>query len=93
MIVYARADWDASSLAMERKAWSDPRVVEAAARFVALRLDLSSAEGDAEAYAQAYDLRAVPTTVLFDPRGKRVASLTGLLDADRLLAALAEAAE
>jgi thiol:disulfide interchange protein DsbD len=93
LLVFARASWSAGSLEMERKAWVDPRVVAAARRFVALRLDLTDAEGDAELHAQRYDLTAVPMTVLFDARGRKVAARAGWIEPAALEADLLEAAQ
>jgi thiol:disulfide interchange protein len=78
---------------MERDVWSDPRVQSAARVFVALRLDLTAAEGDAERYAERYEIKGMPFTVLLDGRGRRVASLFGYQDVDKLVEALLRAAE
>ncbi len=93
LIVWARADWDVTTLEMERKIWSDPRVREAARPFVALRLDLTAAEGDAERYAERYGLVAMPATLLFDARGQRVAALFGSRDTVAIVEALERAGE
>jgi thiol:disulfide interchange protein len=93
MIVWGRADWAAAALEMERKVWTDPEVALAARPFVALRLDLTAAEGDAELYAQHYGIRAMPTTVLVDGSGVRAAVLEGHVDAAKLVAALKKVAE
>lgn len=93
LLVYARAAWSAAALDMERRAWPDPRVLAAARSFVALRLDLTDAEGDAELYAQGYALTAIPTTLVFDAHGHQVAALTGSVDPAALAAALTEASQ
>jgi len=93
LLVWVRAEWAVSALEMERTTWSDPRVLEAARPFVALRLDVTSAEGDAERYAERYQVTGMPTTVLIDARGNRVAGLTGYQDAALLAAALRSASE
>ena len=93
LIVYARAEWSAGSLEMERRAWVDPRVVAAARGFVALRLDLSDAEGDAELYAQRYGLTALPMTLLFDARGRKAAVRAGWVEPAALAADLVEASQ
>jgi thiol:disulfide interchange protein len=93
LLVWIRADWDASGLEMERTTWLDPKVAEAARPFVALRLDVSAAEGDAQRYAERYEVNAVPMLVLFDAHGQRAASLTGYQNADRVVDALRRAAE
>ncbi len=93
LIVWVRADWAVAALEMERTSWADPRVAAAARPFVALRLDVSEAEGDAERYAERYQVTGLPTTVLVDARGVRVAGLVGYQDGERLASALRAAAE
>ena len=93
LVVFARASWSAGSLEMERKAWAEPRVVAAARGFVALWLDLSDGEGDAELYAQRYEISALPMTVLFDARGRKVAARPGWIEPAALEADLIDAAQ
>lgn len=93
LLVYLRADWSAGSLWMERELWSDPRVVAAARAFVALELDVTRAEGDAELVAQRYGANKLPTIALFDREGRSVASLSGEQRPEALLTALSAAAE
>lgn len=92
-LIYVRADWSATALEMERKAWSDPRVTEATRRFVALKLDVSSVEGDAELYAERYGIERIPSTLIVDAGGRTIAVLAGLASADALLATLRGAIE
>lgn len=89
LLVYLRADWSAASLREERDVWTDPRVAAEARRFVALRIDLSSTAGDADGYLSRYGIDVVPTTVVFDGSGRRVAALAGEIDVAPLLAVLA----
>jgi thiol:disulfide interchange protein len=92
MIVWVRAEWAVPVIVMERSAWRDPRVVAAARRFVALRLDVTDAGAEAEAGAKRYDVTLVPMTVLIDAKGRRAATLPGMVDAETLAAALAKVA-
>jgi thiol:disulfide interchange protein len=93
LLVYLRADWATDSLWMEREIWSDPRVVLATMPFVAVVIDVTSAEGDAELYAQRYGVEALPTVVLFDGDGRRVASLSGAQRTEALIEAMRSASE
>jgi thiol:disulfide interchange protein len=93
LIVWVRADWDAATLEMERMVWEDPGVRGAARPFVALRLDVTDAEGDAERYAERYGLVGMPATILFDARGQRVAAFFGFRDAPTIAEALRRASE
>jgi thiol:disulfide interchange protein DsbD len=92
LLVYVRADWAAACLEMERGAWIDPRVVAASRRFVALRLDVSEAEGDAELYAQRYGVNGIPEILVVDPAGRTVARSAGAPAADALVSLLGGAA-
>lgn len=94
LIVWARAEWAAAALQMERTTWTDARVAAAVRAFVALRLDLTDAESaDASITAERYEIVAMPATVIFDTRGQRVSVLHGFADTEALLAALARAVE
>lgn len=93
LLVYLRAGWSVGSLWMEREVWTEPRVVASARGFVALRLDLTSPEGDAELYAQRYGATALPAVVIFDVEGRRAALLLGAQRPEALLSALESAAE
>jgi len=93
LLVWVRAEWAAAALQMERKTWVDPRVARAAAAFVALRLDVTDAEGDAELLAQRYAVDTTPATIVFDAAGRKVAVLRGFTDVEALVAALTHAAE
>ncbi len=92
MIVWVRAEWAVPALAMERGAWRDPRVVAAARAFVALRVDVTEADAEAEAAAKRYGVTTMPMTVLIDAKGRRAVALEGGADAETLAAALAKVA-
>ncbi len=92
LLVYVRADWAAPCLAMERGAWLDPRVAAASRRFVALQLDVSEAEGNAELYAERYGVDRIPEILVVDPAGRTLATTGGLASADELVTFLREAA-
>jgi thiol:disulfide interchange protein len=93
MLVWVRADWDAATLEMERRVWTDAAVIAKVRPFVALRLDLTEAEGNAELYAKQFDVQGLPTTIVMDQSGKRVASILGYRDAATVLEALQAAEE
>ena len=92
LLVWIRAGWETASLEMERRSWTDPAVIQAARPFIALRLDMTETEGDAERYAERYDVKMVPTTILFGLGGRQMQTLTGFQDAAVLAAALRAAA-
>lgn len=89
LLIAFRADWDAVSLAQDRELWTDPRVVAAAKRFVAVRIDVSDVEAlTPQAYAERYDVKVVPTILLLDPEGKPSTRLEGTVDIPDLVQAL-----
>lgn len=88
LIVYLRADWSAGSLWMDREVWSDARVLAEARAFVAVWLDLTSAEGDAELYAQRYAATAIPAVALFDREGRAAGTLLGARGPEAVVPAL-----
>ena len=92
LLVYVRADWAAACLEMERSAWLDPRVGAAARPFVALRLDVTEAEGDAELYAQRYGVSGIPEILVVDPAGRTVARSVGASSSEALVSLLHDAA-
>jgi thiol:disulfide interchange protein len=92
LLVYVRADWAAACLEMEHSAWLDPRVIDAARRFVPLQLDVSAAEGDAELYAQRYGVSSIPEIIVVDPAGRTVARSAGAPAVDTLVTLLRGAA-
>jgi thiol:disulfide interchange protein len=93
MIVYLCADWAVASAQMERQVWSDPRVVREGRRFVALKIDVTTIGQDAELYAERYRVPSIPSAVILDARGERVAVLSGQATAEALLEAMKRASE
>jgi thiol:disulfide interchange protein len=93
MLVYLRADWAVASAQMEREVWTDERVIRASRAFVALKIDLTRAEGDAELYAERYSAPAVPAVLVFDADGRRVGIIAGRTGAGEILEAMERATE
>lgn len=93
MLVYFRADWAVASVQMDREVWTDARVIRASNAFVALKIDVTRAEGDAELYAERYGAPVVPSIVFLDADGRRVGVVSGSTGAGEVLEAMARAAE
>jgi len=72
---------------MERRVWSNPKVMKAMEGAIALMLDVSDPDRG-ELYVARYDLRAVPSTFVIDENGRQLASLAGFAEVDALLAVL-----
>lgn len=88
LVVFLFATWAVPAVRMDRVTWADPRVLARSLGFVALRLDVSEADANAQAQADHFDLRTMPSTILLDDGGREIARLEGFADADAVLAAL-----
>lgn len=93
MIVFFRAAWAVTAVRMERDVWTDRRALAAARSFVALKIDVTETDEDAELYADRYAIQGMPATVLFDSSGRRVAVLNGEISVETLVEALNRADE
>jgi thiol:disulfide interchange protein len=70
MIVFVRAAWSKPSIVMDTTIWQDPRILAEAARFVALRIDLTqNYDGQIPDAYKDYDIRGVPTTIIVSSTG------------------------
>jgi len=80
------ADWCTSCRELDRVAWSDPRVQEAAGRFVALKMD-GSQESDAfQRVFEKYAVVGMPTVIFIDSHGRELpARVTGATSAEEML--------
>jgi thiol:disulfide interchange protein DsbD len=80
------ADWCAACKELDRTAWADPRVREAAARFVAVKADGSDDTPDFQALSTKYGIVGMPTVIFIDARGREVPlRVTGAIDAQEML--------
>jgi thiol:disulfide interchange protein len=91
LVIYIRADWSAASIAVDRQVFSHPAVLAHARSFIALKLDVTPAGGDAELQATRHGVRALPTTIVCNAHGEEVVRLTGAIDAAALLEAIQNA--
>ena len=90
------ADWCGACAVLERVTFSDPRVVKALERFVAIRLDGSEgsaalASGRFDGAAERWQVRGLPTVLLLDPRGRVLDRIEGVVDAGEFLERLRSA--
>ena len=87
------ADWCGACAMMERATFSDPRVRSALGRYVAVRLDGSEGSqalesGRYDAAADRWQVRGLPTVLLFDPRGHLLDRIEGVTSAAEFLGRL-----
>ena len=88
LVVFLCADWAVPAVKMDRETWTDPRIVQRSRGFVALRLDVTEADGNAQAEADHFDLRTMPSTIFLDDHGDEIVRLEGFASADAVVTAL-----
>lgn len=88
LMVFLYADWAAPALRMDRATWTDAAVIRRARSFIALRLDVSEADANAQVDADRYDLRTMPSIVFLDARGTEITRLEGYAGPEEVLAAM-----
>jgi thiol:disulfide interchange protein DsbD len=80
------AEWCTACKELDRFVWTDPRVREKAARFVALKLDGTDDSAAFQALAAKYGVLGLPTVVFVDARGRESpARVVGGATADEML--------
>jgi thiol:disulfide interchange protein DsbD len=93
MLIDFWAEWCVACKELDKHVWSDPRVQEKAARFVALKLDGTADDAPFQALVAKYGVQGMPTVVFVDDRGRESpARVVGAVTADEMLKYL-EAAE
>lgn len=88
LVVYLGAEWSTAALHMNRATWPNGRLIERSRTFVALRIDTTAGDANAQAVADRFDLKTVPSTVILDFAGHEIARLEGDTTAEQVLAAL-----
>jgi thiol:disulfide interchange protein DsbD len=87
MLIDFGANWCQACGELERHTFSDPTVMQEAARFVKVKVDLSPGP-DVERgkeWLAAYGARGLPLVVLHDREGKEVARITEFVEAAEML--------
>jgi thiol:disulfide interchange protein len=90
MLLFFTADWSTACMEMRKNALTDPRVLEAARRFVGLLVDCTN-EDDAPTCAtltKKYEVQGLPALVLLDARGEVAQTVVGMRDVDAIVTAL-----
>lgn len=88
LLVFLFATWAVPAARMERDVWTDPRIVARSSDFVALRLDVTEADANAQAQADHFDLNVMPSTILLDDLGHEIGRLEGFAGPDQVLGLL-----
>ena len=83
------ADWCVACKELDRTAWSDPRVQQEAARFLAVKVDGTDDTPAFQALSEKYGIVGMPTVVFIDARGREVPlRVTAAVDAEEMLRVL-----
>lgn len=64
------ASWCAACQRLEDEVWPDPKVRGAAARFVAVHIDLTDAQPQTDVHTKHYGIETLPTVVFIDSAGQ-----------------------
>jgi thiol:disulfide interchange protein DsbD len=86
VIVDFWAEWCTACKELDKVAWADPRVREAAARFVKVKVDGTEDRPEIQAIQERYRVQGMPTVVFIDSAGLQVSDrIIGAVDADEML--------
>ena len=88
-LVFFRADWDMSSVELERSGFRDPRVREAMADLVAIRVDVTRGETE---LLERYGQLGTPSVIFVCPGGARAGEIHRHVPPERLLSEIEAAA-
>jgi thiol:disulfide interchange protein DsbD len=91
MIIEFAAEWCIPCGEMARTTFIDPKVVRAATRFEMVKADITEENDHTRQLLERFDVRGVPTVLVFDARGQEVQRLVGYTGPDELLTAMTKA--
>lgn len=90
LLVDFGAEWCLPCKEMERRTFADPAVQRELARFVLVRIDCTEGSPQSDALQKKYDSETLPSVLLFDSRGQRVAKLSEFTPPEKLLPILSQ---
>lgn len=85
------AEWCIPCGEMARTTFVDPKVVRAAARFEMVKADITEENDRSRQFLERFDVRGVPTVLVFDAHGNEIQRMVGYTSAEELLAAMEKA--
>jgi thioredoxin:protein disulfide reductase len=93
VVIEFGADWCIPCAEMARTTFADPKVVRASAGFDMVKVDITEETPENKQLLERFDVRGVPTLLVFDGTGKEVDRLVGYSSSDELLEAMRKAAD
>ncbi|MDH5543627.1 MAG: thioredoxin fold domain-containing protein [Nitrospinota bacterium] len=84
-IVYFTADWCVPCRELKVFTFSDAGVIEKAARFTPLMIDLTTLEESEAKAKERFGIKGVPTFIIFDDKGIEQKRFTGFIPAEELV--------
>jgi thiol:disulfide interchange protein DsbD len=85
LLVDIYADWCTNCQLMERYTWPDPKVQAALKGWRRVKLDITEFNADGADILKAFNLAGPPALIFFNPQGKEVKLLTGVVKPDQLV--------
>jgi thiol:disulfide interchange protein DsbD len=82
------AEWCIPCREMDHTTYAHPEVVREANRFHMVKADITQDNESTSALVAKYDVKGVPTVILFSPRGNERSRMVGYVGPDEMLAAM-----
>ncbi len=86
VVVKFHADWCHFCKKMDQETYSDEKVKKALKDFISIKVDVDTKAG--LDYAREYGVSALPTILVFDPKGKKIYQQTGFHSSKQFQAVL-----
>lgn len=83
------ADWCGPCRMMDAQVYTDPQVIEALDKFIAIKVDTDRDRNT----AFAYGIRSIPRTVVLNIYGEMVGDIVGFMDSERFLGFVSDVQE
>ena len=84
------ATWCKGCMELEHNTWPDPKVRTQLSRFVPIKVDATDDDDEnTKKLTKKYDVKGLPTVILFDSEGKEQARFNEYVPADKMVTALA----
>jgi thiol:disulfide interchange protein DsbD len=83
------AEWCTACKELEDRTFPDPNVRTEAQKFVALHIDTTDDEDkEVDRLKKKYDVRGLPTVIMFDKNGRQTVKFTEFVDAEKFYGAM-----